>query len=78
MRKCQTRVEPARGGNIYVNRDMVGAVVGVQPFGGMVLSGIGPKAGSPHYLHRFAVENTITVNTTAKDGNVELLRSVGT
>ena len=67
----------ARVGNIYVNRDMVGAVVGVQPFGGMGLSGTGPKAGGPHYLHRFAVEKTITVNTTAKGGNVELLRSIG-
>ncbi len=66
----------ARVGNIYVNRDMVGAVVGVQPFGGMGLSGTGPKAGGPHYLHRFAVEKTITVNTTAKGGNVELLREV--
>ena len=66
----------ARVGNIYVNRDMVGAVVGVQPFGGMGLSGTGPKAGGPHYLHRYAVEKTITINTTAKGGNVELLRSV--
>lgn len=69
-------VARARVGNIYVNRDMVGAVVGVQPFGGMGLSGTGPKAGGPHYLHRFAVEKTITINTTAKGGNVELLRSV--
>ena len=67
----------ARVGNIYVNRDMVGAVVGVQPFGGMGLSGTGPKAGGPHYLNRFAVEKTVTVNTTAKGGNVELLRSAG-
>ena len=67
----------ARVGNIYVNRDMVGAVVGVQPFGGMGLSGTGPKAGGPHYLHRFAVEKTITINTTAKGGNVELLRDTG-
>ena len=57
---------------------MVGAVVGVQPFGGMGLSGTGSKAGGPHYLQRFAVEKTITVNTTAKGGNVELLRSIGT
>lgn len=66
----------ARVGNIYVNRDMVGAVVGVQPFGGMGLSGTGPKAGGPRYLQRFAVEKTLTINTTAKGGNVELLRSV--
>ena len=71
-------VERARVGNIYVNRDMVGAVVGVQPFGGMGLSGTGPKAGGPHYLHRFAVEKTITINTTAKGGNVELLREIST
>ena len=71
-------VARARVGNIYVNRDMVGAVVGVQPFGGMGLSGTGPKAGGPHYLHRFAVEKTITINTTAKGGNVELLREVST
>ena len=64
----------ARVGNIYVNRDMVGAVVGVQPFGGTGLSGTGPKAGGPRYLHRFAVEKTVTINTTAKGGNVELLR----
>ncbi len=63
-------------GNIYVNRDTVGAVVGVQPFGGMGLSGTGPKAGGPRYLHRFAVEKTVTVNTTAKGGNVELLRDI--
>ena len=69
-------VARARVGNIYVNRDMVGAVVGVQPFGGMGLSGTGPKAGGPHYLHRYAVEKTVTINTTAKGGNVELLRSV--
>ena len=79
--RIDTRVDEivarARVGNIYVNRDMVGAVVGVQPFGGMGLSGTGPKAGGPHYLQRFAVEKTITVNTTAKGGNVELLRSVG-
>ncbi len=79
--RIDTRVDEiiarARVGNIYVNRDMVGAVVGVQPFGGMGLSGTGPKAGGPHYLHRFAVEKTVTVNTTAKGGNVELLREVG-
>ena len=78
--RIDTRVDEivarARVGNIYVNRGMVGAVVGVQPFGGMGLSGTGPKAGGPHYLDRFAVEKTITVNTTAKGGNVELLRSI--
>ena len=64
----------ARVGNVYVNRDQVGAVVGVQPFGGMGRSGTGPKAGGPNYLLRFAVERTITVNTAAAGGNVELLR----
>jgi RHH-type transcriptional regulator, proline utilization regulon repressor / proline dehydrogenase / delta 1-pyrroline-5-carboxylate dehydrogenase len=63
----------ARVGNCYVNRDMVGAVVGVQPFGGQGLSGTGPKAGGPHYLHRFATEKTYTVNTAAVGGNASLL-----
>lgn len=61
-------------GNVYVNRNMVGAVVGVQPFGGTGLSGTGPKAGGPAYLDRFATERTLTVNTMAQGGNVELLR----
>jgi RHH-type proline utilization regulon transcriptional repressor/proline dehydrogenase/delta 1-pyrroline-5-carboxylate dehydrogenase len=60
-------------GNTYVNRNMVGAVVGVQPFGGTGLSGTGPKAGGPHYLQRFASERTLTVNTTATGGNASLL-----
>jgi RHH-type proline utilization regulon transcriptional repressor/proline dehydrogenase/delta 1-pyrroline-5-carboxylate dehydrogenase len=60
-------------GNIYVNRNMVGAVVGVQPFGGCGLSGTGPKAGGPHYLHRFASERTLSVNTAAVGGNASLL-----
>jgi RHH-type proline utilization regulon transcriptional repressor/proline dehydrogenase/delta 1-pyrroline-5-carboxylate dehydrogenase len=60
-------------GNIYVNRNMIGAVVGVQPFGGMGLSGSGPKAGGPDYLRRFAVEQTVTTNTAAIGGNVSLL-----
>ena len=59
-------------GNCYVNRDMVGAVVGVNPFGGMGLSGTGPKAGGPHYLFRFANEKTKTVNTVATGGNTQL------
>jgi RHH-type proline utilization regulon transcriptional repressor/proline dehydrogenase/delta 1-pyrroline-5-carboxylate dehydrogenase len=62
-----------RAGNTYVNRNMIGAVVGVQPFGGEGLSGTGPKAGGPHYLHRFAVERTLTVNTAAVGGNAALL-----
>jgi RHH-type proline utilization regulon transcriptional repressor/proline dehydrogenase/delta 1-pyrroline-5-carboxylate dehydrogenase len=60
-------------GNTYVNRNMIGAVVGVQPFGGQGLSGTGPKAGGPHYLLRFATERTLTINTAAIGGNVELL-----
>lgn len=60
-------------GNIYVNRNMIGAVVGVQPFGGSGLSGTGPKAGGPHYLARFASEQTVTVNTAAAGGNAALL-----
>ena len=63
----------ARIGNVYVNRNMIGAVVGVQPFGGEGLSGTGPKAGGPHYLYRFCAEQTLTVNTAAAGGNVELL-----
>jgi RHH-type proline utilization regulon transcriptional repressor/proline dehydrogenase/delta 1-pyrroline-5-carboxylate dehydrogenase len=63
----------ARVGNIYVNRNMIGAVVGVQPFGGEGLSGTGPKAGGPHYLRRFATERVVTYNTTASGGNTDLL-----
>jgi RHH-type proline utilization regulon transcriptional repressor/proline dehydrogenase/delta 1-pyrroline-5-carboxylate dehydrogenase len=66
-------VSAARVGNIYVNRSMIGAVVGVQPFGGEGLSGTGPKAGGPHYLLRFATERTLTVNTAAVGGVTELL-----
>ena len=60
-------------GNAYVNRNMIGAVVGVQPFGGEGLSGTGPKAGGPRYLHRFASERTLTIDTTAAGGNASLL-----
>jgi RHH-type transcriptional regulator, proline utilization regulon repressor / proline dehydrogenase / delta 1-pyrroline-5-carboxylate dehydrogenase len=60
-------------GNIYVNRNMIGAVVGVQPFGGYGLSGTGPKAGGPHYLARFATEQTVTINTAASGGNAALM-----
>ena len=63
----------ARVGNLYVNRSMIGAVVGVQPFGGEGLSGTGPKAGGPHYLPRFCVERTWTVDTTSAGGNATLL-----
>jgi RHH-type proline utilization regulon transcriptional repressor/proline dehydrogenase/delta 1-pyrroline-5-carboxylate dehydrogenase len=60
-------------GNSYVNRSMIGAIVGVQPFGGEGLSGTGPKAGGPRYLHRFATERTLSVDTTAAGGNTTLL-----
>ena len=60
-------------GNVYVNRSMIGAVVGTQPFGGTHLSGTGPKAGGPNYLRRFASEQVITVNTAAAGGNASLL-----
>ncbi len=62
-----------RVGNCYVNRSMIGAVVGVQPFGGEGLSGTGPKAGGPHYLNRFVTERVISVDTTAAGGNASLL-----
>jgi len=62
-----------KAGNVYVNRSIIGAVVGVQPFGGNGLSGTGPKAGGPHYLHRFATEKTVSVNTTAMGGNASLV-----
>ena len=66
----------AKVGNIYVNRNMIGAVVGVQPFGGEGLSGTGPKAGGPNYLLRFMVERTFTQDTTAAGGNASLLAMV--
>jgi RHH-type proline utilization regulon transcriptional repressor/proline dehydrogenase/delta 1-pyrroline-5-carboxylate dehydrogenase len=60
-------------GNAYVNRNMIGAVVGTQPFGGTGLSGTGPKAGGPHYLQRFGTEQVVTINTAAAGGNASLL-----
>ncbi len=75
--RIDTRAEriatTARVGNVYVNRNMIGAVVGVQPFGGEGLSGTGPKAGGPLYLLRFVAEQTVTVNTAAAGGNAALL-----
>jgi RHH-type proline utilization regulon transcriptional repressor/proline dehydrogenase/delta 1-pyrroline-5-carboxylate dehydrogenase len=65
--------DAAHIGNVYVNRNMIGAVVGVQPFGGEGLSGTGPKAGGPHYLYRFCAERTLTINTAAAGGNAALL-----
>jgi RHH-type proline utilization regulon transcriptional repressor/proline dehydrogenase/delta 1-pyrroline-5-carboxylate dehydrogenase len=66
-------VESSAAGNIYVNRNMIGAVVGVQPFGGRGLSGTGPKAGGPHYLPRFGTEYTVSNNISAVGGNASLL-----
>jgi RHH-type proline utilization regulon transcriptional repressor/proline dehydrogenase/delta 1-pyrroline-5-carboxylate dehydrogenase len=75
--RAQRIADLARVGNVYVNRNMIGAVVGVQPFGGEGLSGTGPKAGGPHYLYRFCAEQTVTVNTAAAGGNAELLAHAG-
>jgi RHH-type proline utilization regulon transcriptional repressor/proline dehydrogenase/delta 1-pyrroline-5-carboxylate dehydrogenase len=69
----QRVISKIRAGNLYINRSMIGAVVGVQPFGGMGLSGTGPKAGGPHYLPRFATEVTISDNIMASGGNIDLL-----
>ncbi len=65
-------MQRARVGNLYVNRNIIGAVVGSQPFGGEGLSGTGPKAGGPRYLQRFCAERAVTINTAAAGGNVEL------
>ena len=65
--------DSARVGNLYINRSMIGAVVGSQPFGGESLSGTGPKAGGPHYLFRFCAERTTTIDTTSAGGNATLL-----
>jgi len=71
--KADYIAQRVRAGNVYVNRNMIGAVVGVQPFGGEGLSGTGPKAGGPHYLLRLVSEQTVTVNTAAIGGNAALL-----
>ena len=60
-------------GNLYVNRSMIGAIVGSQPFGGEGLSGTGPKAGGPNYLHRFCTERVTSTDTTSAGGNASLL-----
>ncbi len=70
---AQKIIDAVPAGNVYVNRNMIGAVVGVQPFGGRGLSGTGPKAGGPHYLPRFATEKVVTINITAQGGDPELL-----
>ncbi|MCY7370122.1 MAG: L-glutamate gamma-semialdehyde dehydrogenase [Polaromonas sp.] len=71
--RAQALAAAAHIGNVYINRNTIGAVVGVQPFGGEGLSGTGPKAGGPHYLYRFCAEQTVTINTTAAGGNAALL-----
>lgn len=75
--RIETTVDEIRArikvGNMYVNRNQIGAVVGSQPFGGEGLSGTGPKAGGPHYLHRFATERVLSVDTTASGGNAALM-----
>ena len=71
--RAASLAQRAHVGNIYINRNIIGAVVGVQPFGGEGLSGTGPKAGGPFYLPRFIGEQTITINTVAAGGNVALL-----
>jgi RHH-type proline utilization regulon transcriptional repressor/proline dehydrogenase/delta 1-pyrroline-5-carboxylate dehydrogenase len=77
--RVEARIDQVRRratvGNLYVNRNMIGAVVGVQPFGGEGLSGTGPKAGGPRYLARFATERVVTVNTAAAGGDLRLLTS---
>jgi RHH-type transcriptional regulator, proline utilization regulon repressor / proline dehydrogenase / delta 1-pyrroline-5-carboxylate dehydrogenase len=72
-RRAQALAARAHVGNVYVNRNIIGAVVGVQPFGGEGLSGTGPKAGGPLYLYRFCAEQTVTINTVAAGGNVALM-----
>jgi len=75
--RIETTVDEVRArvrvGNMYVNRNQIGAVVGVQPFGGEGLSGTGPKAGGPHYLSRFATERVCSIDTTASGGNAALM-----
>jgi RHH-type proline utilization regulon transcriptional repressor/proline dehydrogenase/delta 1-pyrroline-5-carboxylate dehydrogenase len=66
-------VERLPVGNVYVNRNIIGAVVGTQPFGGSGLSGTGPKAGGPDYLRRFSFEQSVSTNTAAVGGNASLI-----
>jgi len=72
-RAAEVTEEQAHVGNLYVNRSMIGAVVGSQPFGGERLSGTGPKAGGPHYLFRFVAERAVSIDTTSAGGNASLL-----
>jgi RHH-type proline utilization regulon transcriptional repressor/proline dehydrogenase/delta 1-pyrroline-5-carboxylate dehydrogenase len=66
----------ARVGNLYINRNQIGAVVESQPFGGEGLSGTGPKAGGPHYVARFATERVTCIDTTAAGGNATLMAAI--
>jgi RHH-type proline utilization regulon transcriptional repressor/proline dehydrogenase/delta 1-pyrroline-5-carboxylate dehydrogenase len=72
-RASEVAEKEAAVGNLYINRSMIGAVVGSQPFGGEGLSGTGPKAGGPHYLYRFCAERAVSVDTTSAGGNATLL-----
>ena len=72
-RAADVTEQHAHVGNLYVNRSMIGAVVGSQPFGGERLSGTGPKAGGPHYLFRFVAERAVSIDTTSAGGNATLL-----
>ncbi|MDQ3139717.1 MAG: aldehyde dehydrogenase family protein, partial [Pseudomonadota bacterium] len=72
-RAAETVEETGTVGNLYVNRSMIGAIVGSQPFGGEGLSGTGPKAGGPHYLPRFCAERVTSTDTTSSGGNATLL-----
>jgi RHH-type transcriptional regulator, proline utilization regulon repressor / proline dehydrogenase / delta 1-pyrroline-5-carboxylate dehydrogenase len=74
--RIQEAIQGLHVGNLYINRSMTGAVVGVQPFGGEGLSGTGPKAGGPHYLLRFAVERTLSINLMASGGNIALMNQM--
>ncbi len=71
--RARALAEVSGAGNISINRNMIGAVVGVQPFGGRGLSGTGPKAGGPHYLPRFGTEYSVSNNIAAVGGNASLL-----
>ncbi len=71
--RAREMAQVSGAGNIYINRNMIGAVVGVQPFGGRGLSGTGPKAGGRYYLPRFGSEYTISNNISAVGGNATLL-----
>ncbi len=76
-RRQQAVATAALAGNFYVNRNMIGAAVGGQPFGGFARSGTGPKAGGPDYLRRFLRETTVSINTAAAGGDAGLMALEG-